>query len=132
MSAKKHQAAEAPKDDTKKGLQDVAKKLLVLCTPWPLWIVSGCWIVGASNLPTPGVITATDIAGREILSYVPLPIVKDFLSKTGQSIVSPFPYILLIFANDPNEPGKLRYGCCSVVPHEPSPDTCKPDFWPCV
>lgn len=85
----KSQAAETPKDKAlKKELQAIAKKLLVLYAPWQSWTVSGCWIIGASHSSTAGVITATDDEGKEILSYVPPLIVADFLSKSGQSIVS--------------------------------------------
>ena len=38
--------------------------------------------------PAAGIITATDEAGNEILSYVPLALEADFLSRAGQSIVS--------------------------------------------
>ena len=82
-------AVETPGDKaTKKELQEVARKLLVLCAPWPLWKVYGCWIVGATNSPVAGTVTATDIAGKKFLSYVPLPIVAEFLSKPGQAVVS--------------------------------------------
>lgn len=84
----KSQAIEAPKDELKKELQEIAKKLLVLHSLWPSWMVSGCWITGAPRSSTAGPITATDEAGKEVLSYVPLPIVADFLSKKGQAIVS--------------------------------------------
>ena len=101
----KSQAVEGPgpKDETKKALQEAAKKLMVLCTPWPSWVVSGCWIIGTPHPPAASTITATDIAGREILSYVPLPIVADFLSKPGQSVVSCLFYILSIFTNYLND-----------------------------
>jgi hypothetical protein len=95
----KSRAAGAPKDGTKKELQAVAKMILVLCCPWPLWKISGCWIIGSPVLPANGAITATDRAGNEILSYVPLSIVPDFLSQNGQSIVSPHD-ILSSSAND--------------------------------
>jgi len=90
-------------DAMKKELQDVAKKLLVLCAPWPLWMVSGCWIIGALCLPATSAIMATNSAGNEILSYVPLPILADFLSKTGQSIISS-PNTFSILTNSLNDP----------------------------
>lgn len=74
----------------------------MLCTPWPSWTVSGCWIVGPSNSSAPGVITATNTVGKEILSYVPLPLVSDFLSKTGQSLIR-FQTFLSILTNDLND-----------------------------
>jgi len=72
-------------DGETKLLQDVGKKLFVLYAPWPSWKISGCWI---ADTPAAGNITATDDSGREILSYVPLPLVADFLSSSGQSLVS--------------------------------------------
>ena len=87
-SAKSHTAKRPARnagDDEKKPLQEVGKKLFVLYAPWPSWSISGCWVAGA---PATGNITATDDGGREILSYVPLPLVADFLSSSGQSLVS--------------------------------------------
>ena len=63
------------------GLWDVVKKLLILYTPWPLWTASGSCIVGTKGLPAVGKIAESDNAGREILSYVPLSLVVDFLSE---------------------------------------------------
>jgi hypothetical protein len=84
----KSRAVDALDDYTKTELKDAAKKLLILCTPWPLWTVSGCWITGPSHSPTAGVITATDTAGKEILSYIPRSVLQVFFSKAGQSLVS--------------------------------------------
>jgi hypothetical protein len=81
----KLRAAETPKDETKKELKAVATKLIVLCSPWLLWKISGCWITGGSDLPANGAITATDAIRKEILSYVPLSLVADFLSKNSQT-----------------------------------------------
>lgn len=105
MSAKSHTTT-GPADDAKKTLQEVGKKIFVLWTPWPLWTISGCWIAGASDTPATGNITATDDAGREILSYVPLPLVADFLSNAGQSIVSrpESRRIFSILINNSNDP----------------------------
>ena len=74
--------------DTKKTLQEVGRKLLILYAPWPLWIVSGHRIAGAQNSSATRQISATNDAGREILSYVPPPHMADFLSKNGQALVS--------------------------------------------
>ena len=74
--------------DVIKVLERAGKMIFVLCTPWKSWKVSGSWIAEASSLLDAGNITATDDVGREILSYVPLPFVADFLSSTGQDLVS--------------------------------------------
>jgi hypothetical protein len=71
-----------------KELKFVARKLFVLYSPWPSWRTSGYYIVGDSNASATERITATDEAGREILSYVPVPFEGDFLSNAGQSLVS--------------------------------------------
>ena len=103
-------------DPLKAPLREVGLKILILCTPWPLWTVSGPWIAGAPDAPAldapaldaPVVrnITATDDTGREILSYVPLPLVSDFLSTAGQTLVSHLELFLLFstLTNDPNDP----------------------------
>ena len=90
--------------ETKKQLQGAARKPLILYAPWPSWVISGCWIVGAPvSGPGAGTITSTDLAGREILSYVPLPLVADFLSATGQSIVSLYDSLPAL-TNNSNDP----------------------------
>lgn len=84
------------------SLREVGKKLFVLYNPWPSWRVSGRWIV---DTPDAGKITATDDGGREILSYVPLPLVADFLSTTGQQFVSrPKPHcVFSVLMVNPNK-----------------------------
>ena len=74
-----------PRAEVQKALKEVGKELFLLYTPWPSWTVSGYWI---AEKPATGVITATDDVGREVLSYVPPPLVADFMSKAGQTIVS--------------------------------------------
>jgi hypothetical protein len=91
------------RDDLRVALREVGKKIFILCTPWPSWTVSGCWI---TDTPAAGNITATDAAGREVLSFVPLPLVVDFLSEPGQTLVSdPGPHcifsVLIHNLNDP-------------------------------
>ena len=81
-------AVASPTIDMKVALREIGKKILILCTPWPSWRVSGCWIAEASDASATGKITATDDTGGEILSYVPLALVADFLSHDGQKIVS--------------------------------------------
>ena len=39
-------------------------------------------------MPTSAKVTSTDDSGREILSYVPLSLVAEFMSNSGQSLVS--------------------------------------------
>ena len=62
-------------------------------------------------------ITATDNTGREILSYVPLPLVSDFLSTTGQMLISRLELFLLFstLTNGPNDPQvtSAMTGSCS-------------------
>ena len=74
--------------DLRDELRDVAKRLLVLYSLWPSWMVSGSWIVGDPSTPAVGKITTTDDVGREILSYMPLSLVAAFLSADGQAFVS--------------------------------------------
>ena len=94
--------------ELKKALHDAGKKIFSLCSPWPLWTISGCYIADA---PTgAGRITETDIGGKEILSFVPLPYIADFLSPAGQSMVSnlePY-YTLYILTYDSNDPRSLK------------------------
>ena len=71
--------------DTKKALQQVGRQLFSLCTPWPSWIVSSGWVVKEN---TTGKVTENDDDGWEVLSYVPAPLVADFLSEAGQLLVS--------------------------------------------
>jgi hypothetical protein len=104
VSRKARRAKPEVDSETKKEYRGIAGQLFVLCTPWPLWSVSGSWIVGGT--PATGRITATDDAGMEILSYVPLPLVADFLTKTGQFEVSrlkPF-HIFPALIDDSNDP----------------------------
>lgn len=72
----------------KEPLQKIGKNILILCTPWPSWTISGSYIVGALDMPVTGKITVTDDAGRKILSYFPVSIEADFLSATGQGFIS--------------------------------------------
>lgn len=87
-SARSQTVAMPPDDDTAKELKLVAKKLFVLYSPWPSWRISGYCIAGDSNASATERISTTDEAGREILSYVPVPLEGDFLSNAGQSLVS--------------------------------------------
>ena len=95
-----------PSKELEKALKGVGQKILIFCTPWPMWTISGSWIAAASDEPAVGGITGTDDIGREILSYVPLPLVSDFLSTAGQALVSCLkPYLVFsILTNDPNGP----------------------------
>jgi hypothetical protein len=105
VSRKVRSAAKPEVDsETKKEYRGVAGQLFVLCTPWPLWSVSGSCVIGGT--PATGRARETDDAGREILSYVPLSLVADFLTKTGQSEVSrlkPF-HIFPALIDDSNDP----------------------------
>jgi hypothetical protein len=124
----KLRAAETPGDETKKELKAVATKLIALCSPWPLWNISGCWITGGSDLPTNGAITATDAIGKEILSYVPLSLVADFLSKKGQTIVSSSNFLFISSAKDQSTPGQLHHGYRSGISRQSTPDQRSPDL----
>lgn len=84
-SSKSRPAAVDLTKEVKAAFREIGNQLSLLYNPWPTWAVSGCWIAGE---PTPGRITKTDAAGMEILSFVPVPLVTDFLSKTGQTLVS--------------------------------------------
>ena len=107
--------------DTKAGLRDVAKKLLILYAPWPSWTVSGSCVVGTKGSPAVGKITESDDAGREILSYVPLSLVADFLSEEGQTCVSSLkPHqTFSVFINDLDDPpDHHRDDRCEVIPRQ--------------
>ena len=95
-----------PSKELEKALKGVRRKILIFCTPWPMWTISRSWIAAASDEPAVGSITGTDNIRREILSYVPLPLVLDFLSTTSQALVSCLkPYLVFsILMNDPNGP----------------------------
>ena len=76
-------------------LKEVSKKIFVLCSPWPAWIVSGSFITefdpeAGSDQPTPRSITESDIAGDRILSFIPVQLHGLFLSSDGQKLVSHF------------------------------------------
>jgi hypothetical protein len=73
------------RDESKVVIREIGQKIFVLCVPWPLWAISGSWI---SKKPATRNVTATDDFGEEVLSYVPLPVVSDFMSKSGQALVS--------------------------------------------
>ena len=82
-------------DQFKSELKEVARKLVVLCTPWPDWKVSGPFIAELPEVGTdsdkelPGVIiTKNDTVGDRILSFVPGHLHEAFLSPFGQKIVS--------------------------------------------
>ena len=100
-------ASAGPGDNAlKEPLREIGKKILILCTPWPSWTISGSFIIGASDTPVTGDITATDNAGTEILSYVPSWLVPHFLSAAGQALVSR-PNLcrtISMLTNDPNDP----------------------------
>ena len=73
-------------------LKEVAKKLFVLCSPWPAWRVSGSFIAelpseADQDQPAPGNITENDIIGDHILSFAPLHLCGPFLSASGQRLV---------------------------------------------
>lgn len=85
----KSRVVKKPADDAAKALQAAGRKILILCTPWPLWTISGSWIVGGSGASAARQISANDEAGKEVLSYVPRPLMTDFFSKAGQNLVSP-------------------------------------------
>ena len=88
MSGRLRTAIEKPTDDKKKELREVGRRLFILCSPWKSWTVSGCYIVGSPGTLAAEGITATDSIGNEILSHVPVSLVADFLSRSGQSFVS--------------------------------------------
>ena len=115
--------------DAKRELEVVAKKILVLCIPWQsAWAVSGGHIAESkSGSRATRKITETDDLGREILSYVSLPLMADFMSNAGQSLVSQA-RIPSSRTNNPNDPqvsktmstarsshvNRLR-GCASLI-----------------
>jgi len=104
VSRKSHTAVEKPAKDTKDALREVAKRIFILYSPWKSWSVSGCYIVGSLGaLATEG-ITANDSPGNEILSYVPASLAADFMSNSGQALVSrPRPhYISSVLINNPD------------------------------
>lgn len=75
--------------DYKAALREVATKILILCVPWSnQWVIHGVWIVSAATGEEPRGITGMDRLGNEILSHIPHHLVGDFLSETGQSLVS--------------------------------------------
>jgi hypothetical protein len=91
-----------PGDDRQKevesGLQEVAKKLFMLCSPWAVWRTSGSFIaelpdVLESDEPgkPPPPLTETDTVGERILAFVPQQLLEAFLSSSGQAIVSSLP-----------------------------------------
>ena len=76
-------------------LKEVAKKLFVLCLPWPAWRVSGSFIAelpseADQDQPVPGDITENDVIGDHILLFTPLHLRGPFLSASGQRLVSYF------------------------------------------
>ena len=80
---------------TRSELKKVTKKLTVLCSPWPVWKISGSFIVelpgdaALKNSDKARVITDNDPASDYILSLVPQHLYESFVSVTGQKIVSP-------------------------------------------
>jgi hypothetical protein len=66
-----------------------AKKIVLLCTPWVTWKVSGTYVLGDLGNRTTGAIVTSDHVGLEILSLVPLEASAVFLTVSGQSYVSP-------------------------------------------
>jgi hypothetical protein len=69
----------------------------MLCSPWPIWRISGSFIAElpsdpekGSDKPSPKFITETDAVGHHILSFVPKDLRPAFLSLPGQKIVSLF------------------------------------------
>ena len=94
------QSASAPLVETDKEaqtrdeLKEPAKKLTVLCSPWPVWRISGQFIVelpdnvALKDSDKARVIMENDPAGDNILSYVPQHLYESFISVTGQKIVS--------------------------------------------
>ena len=109
------------RDNTlKEPLQEIGKKILILCTLWPLWTISSSWIIGASDMPVTGDITATENAGMEILSYVPSLLVADFLSAAGQPLVHcpnlcHTPPMLTSNPNNPQVTGAMMSGCLTHI-----------------
>jgi hypothetical protein len=101
-------SAQLPESDVQKkigkGLSDTAKKLFVLFSPWPLWVVSGESFITAPPTrtgtnpggPSPARITQNDTVGDHILSFVPHHLHEAFLSLAGQKIVSDIYYSLNI------------------------------------
>ena len=72
-------------NELKESLREAGRKIFSLCAPWPLWTISGGFVI---ETPTAGAVTESNSGGKEILSFVPLAYVADFLSPVGQSIVS--------------------------------------------
>ena len=119
--------------DLKDGLRDVTKKLFILYCPWTSWSVSGPWIVGDPDIPAVGKITETDDAGREILSYVPLSLIKDFLSASGQTFVShsELHYIFSVLINNLDDPPDQHFDDVHPIVSCKSPSEQRlHDLWP--
>ena len=79
---------------TRSELKEVAKKLTILCSPWPAWRISGPFIVelpddiARKDSDKARVIMENDPACDRVLSYVPQHLYESFVSVAGQKIVS--------------------------------------------
>lgn len=88
--------ADDGQDKSKRELETLAKRLFILCSPWPIWKTSGAFITELTessdsdlNKLSPEVITENDVIGERILSeFVPEHLREVFLSSGGQEIVS--------------------------------------------
>ena len=75
-------------------LKEIAKRLFVLCSPWPMWKVSGSLFItelpsdANQDQPALGDIIENDEIGDRILSFVPQQLRVSFLSLSGQRLVS--------------------------------------------
>ena len=91
VSTKSHATGQPDIDPMlSKELMEVGAKIFALCIPWPLWAVSGDFLMEILCEQDGSIIVDTNEDFRkDVLSYVPNTIIADFLSRSGQAFVSP-------------------------------------------
>ena len=77
-----------------KELKNLGTRLFILCSPWPIWKISGSFIAelpAEANQSQPEILSdipVNDVTSYRILSNVPEHLRKSFLSSAGQQLVS--------------------------------------------
>ena len=100
---------------------------------WTSWSMSGSWIIGDPDIPAVRKITETDNVGREILSYIPLSLIEDFLSVSGQTFVShsELHYIFSVLINNLDNPPDQHFNDVHLIISCKSPsEQCLHNLWP--